>query len=72
MENSNVTYDSGIISRQANITIRVPEDKLMDAVEEIRSFGKCQSENISGQEITDSYYDTDAKVRNLKRQEERL
>ena len=73
VENSNVTsYDSGIISRQANITIRVPEDKLMDAVEEIRSFGKCQSENISGQEITDSYYDTDAKVRNLKRQEERL
>ncbi len=73
VENSSVSsHNAREPSREAYISIRIPEASLINAIDEIKSFGKCQNENISGQEITESYFNTDARVRNLKHQEERL
>jgi hypothetical protein len=73
VENSSISsHNTRELSREAYISIRIPEASLIDAIDEIKSFGKCQNENISGQEITESYFNTNARVRNLKHQEERL
>jgi hypothetical protein len=73
VENSSVSsHKTRELIREAYISIRIPEASLISALEEIKSFGNCDSENITGEEITESYFNTDARARNLERQEERL
>jgi hypothetical protein len=58
--------------KQANMTIRVPEGQFQSIFNNIKSMGKLVSENISGNDITSEYRDTQARVDNLKIQEESL
>ena len=58
----------------ASITIRVPVEKLNEALSEIKSLSSQlpQSENIESQDITSQYTDLDSRLRNLKDTEEQL
>lgn len=73
-----VEYTDGVATtketteKQANITIRVPEAQFQDIFNNIKGMGKLQSENISGTDITSEYRDTQARVDNLKIQEQSL
>jgi len=68
-----VQMDSGLELPQASITIRVPAEKLDDALDEIKSgAGQVLSENISGQDVTQEYTDLESRLRNLERAEEQL
>ncbi len=63
-------YQSSL--RTANVTIRVPAEKFDEAMYSLSSLGSVIRQNSSGTDITDSYADTESRVRNLKVQETRI
>lgn len=58
--------------KTGSITIRVPKEKHDAAVEEITELGEVKSEGTSGRDVTEEYIDLEARLNNLKKQEERL
>ena len=65
--------DSGLEVPRANITIRVPSDKLNDALAEIKdNAGRVLSENVSGQDVTQEYTDLQSQLRNKEFAEAQL
>ena len=65
--------DGGLEVPQANITIRVPSDKLEQALEAIKTgAGQILNENISGQDVTQEYTDLESRLRNLEKAEGQL
>ncbi|MCJ7825683.1 MAG: DUF4349 domain-containing protein, partial [Anaerolineales bacterium] len=74
--NSNVyqtTFAEGVFATQANITIRVPAERLDEALEQIKhGVVEVRSENISGQDVTQEYTDLESRLRNLEAAEEEL
>ena len=58
--------------KYANMTVRVPEAKFEDTFNTIKGMGKLVSENINGSDITSEYRDTEARVNNMKIQEQSL
>jgi len=73
IENSQIQGEkSGDSPRRAYMALRIPQDKLNDALDKFKFLGRVTNQQISGENITDSYYDTDARVRNLVQQEQRL
>ncbi len=59
-------------SRRAYITIRIPQAELTKALDMFKAMGKVSSQHIGGENITETYHDTTARVRNLEQQEQRL
>ncbi len=59
-------------SRRAYITLRIPQAELTKALDVFKAMGKVSSQHIGGENITEAYYDTAARVRNLEQQEQRL
>ena len=65
--------DRGFEVPQANITIRVPAEKLDQALDAIKSgAGQILNENVSGQDVTQEYTDLESRLRNLEKAEEQL
>ncbi len=65
--------DGGLEVPQASITIRVPSDKLDQALEAIKTgAGQILNENISGQDVTQEYTDLESRLRNLEKAEGQL
>ncbi len=58
--------------KSGNISIRIPSDKFQIVLEEIKIIGETSNESTSSVDISDVYYDTATRVRNLKTQEDRL
>jgi len=68
-----IQLDGGLEVPQANITIRVPVEKLDQVLEEIKSgAGQILNENISGQDVTQEYTDLESRLRNLENAEQQL
>lgn len=68
-----IEVEGGLEVPQASITIRVPFDKLDQALVEIKSgAGQILSENISGQDVTQEYTDLESRLKNLERAETQL
>jgi hypothetical protein len=59
-------------SRHAYFTIRIPEASYTDFVEDVNTIGYVVTQQTNAQDITSNYFDTDARVRTLEVQEERL
>ncbi len=62
---------------EASITVRVPADKLNDALDQIRALVKdpgndVRSETVSGQDVTKEYTDLQSRLRNLQDTEAQL
>lgn len=67
------TYGDGLIATYASITIRVPAERLNEALDEIKEGTvEVRSENISGQDVTQEYTDLKSQLRNLEAAEEEL
>jgi hypothetical protein len=63
----------GQIAEQANMTIRVPSEKLDDALTQIKALAvEVRSENISGQDVTGEYTDLKSRLTNLEAAERQL
>jgi len=57
---------------RGSITIRVPQRRFHDAVEEIEGLGDVESRNLQGEDVTEEYVDLQAELTNMERQEQRL
>jgi hypothetical protein len=55
-----------------NLTLRVPADKLDGSLDTIRTLGRIIHEQVTTEDVTEEYVDLDARLRNLKKAEERL
>jgi len=72
-------YVSGLDKRvdglgrpSVNLTLRVPADKLDGSLDAIRTLGRIIHEQVTTEDVTEEYVDLDARLRNLKKAEERL
>lgn len=73
IENSQIDgAKSSDSSRRAYMSLRIPQGELTGALDRFKAMGKVSSQRIGGENITDAYYDTDARIRNLTQQEQRL
>jgi hypothetical protein len=69
----NTTLANGAEVPQGNITIRVPADRLDEALERIKTgAGRILSENVSGQDVTREYTDLQSRLKNLEEAEVQL
>jgi hypothetical protein len=67
------TLNSGAKVPQANITVRVPVERLDEALEQIKAGAtEVESENTSGQDVTQEYTDLQSQLRNLEAAEAQL
>jgi hypothetical protein len=65
------TRDSGSV-RWATVTIRIPPGRTNLMVSWLREQGMIQSENIKAEDVSEEYYDIQARLANAKRLEARL
>ncbi len=73
IENSRIEGSkSADLSRRAYMTLRIPQVQLTNALDRFKAMGRVSNQRLGGENITDAYYDTDARVRNLVQQEQRL
>ncbi len=63
---------SGEERKSGFITIRVPQDKFYDVLRQIEEVGNVTNKEISGEDVTEKYIDLEARLKNVKREEERL
>lgn len=56
--------------RIANFTLRIPEGKYDEILMQLRMIGKNVRMDEIGQDVTEEYYDNEARIKNLKLQEE--
>jgi hypothetical protein len=71
------TTNEGVEIPQAEITLRVPAEKLSDATSKIKALVEnpavdILSENVSGQDVTKEYTDTKSRLTNLEAAEKQL
>lgn len=67
------TLSNGAKVPHASITIRVPAERLDEALDRIKSgVGEILSENVSGQDVTSEYTDLASRLRNLEAAEAQL
>jgi hypothetical protein len=59
-------------NERGSITIRVPQRRFHDAVEEIEGLGEVESRNLQGEDVTEEYVDLQSELTNMERQEQRL
>jgi hypothetical protein len=67
------TLDSGMQVPHGTITVRVPAEKLDEALSQIKDGAiEVESENISGQDVTSQYTDLASRLKNLEAAEAQL
>lgn len=67
------TFDQGVQATRASITVRIPADRLNEALSEIKADAvEVRAENISGQDVTQEYTDLQSRLRNLEVAEQEL
>jgi hypothetical protein len=67
------TFDDTVVAFRASITIRVPAERLDEALSQIKDDAmEIRNENISGQDVTQEYTDLKSQLRNLEAAEEEL
>ena len=65
--------DSGVTADQASITIRVPAEKMDEALKSIKAGAtEVRRENVTGADVTQEFTDLESSLRNLKAAEEQL
>lgn len=69
--NSNESMDP-LGGKAVMLQVRVPASRFDGLMSSLDTLGKVMTRNITSQDVTAEYVDTDSRVRNLKRTEERL
>ncbi len=67
------TFESGVEGERASITIRVPVERLDEALETIKAGAiEVRSETVTGQDVTEEYTDLQSRLRHLEAVEQQL
>ena len=69
---TSLRYPGDYSQRYASFTARIPADKLNEATFQLGQLFNVLSQNESSSDITDTYYDTEGRLKSLRIQEERL
>lgn len=75
IQNSNIQgsgYSSKYNSRNATYTVRIPASKLDEFLTKIGEIGYVTNKQITGEDVTESYFDVESRLKSLKIEEERL
>ncbi len=66
-------FAEGVVADQASVTIRVPAERLQEALERIKADAvEVRNETVTGQDVTEEYTDLQSRLRNLEAAEEQL
>lgn len=63
---------NGLGQRSVQMELRVPAAALDETLRQMEPLGKLLNKHISTQDVTEEFVDTDARMRNLKKTEERI
>ena len=63
---------NGLGQRSLQMEVRVPAAALDETLRQLEPLGKLLNKHISTQDVTEEYVDTNARMRNLKKTEERI
>ncbi len=67
------TFESGVEGERASITIRVPVERLDEAIETIEEGAiEVRNETVSGEDVTEEYTDLQSRLRHLDAVEQQL
>jgi hypothetical protein len=69
---ANKTFNQYTTSVNGSLTLWVPSEKLLTFVEEMKKVGNVTSERINAEDISDQYFDLEARLNNAKKREVRL
>ncbi|MCH8090395.1 MAG: DUF4349 domain-containing protein [Chloroflexi bacterium] len=58
--------------QQATVTVRVPQDQFLDALDGIEALGKLRNENIGSEDVTERFIDLEARLKSSLREEQSL
>ena len=58
-------------TQRGYLTVRIPTERLAQAVKGIESLGEVSDSHTNTQDVTERYFDREARLRNLEKQEER-
>lgn len=74
IENSSVQGDvpGSNALRNASYTLRVPSGKLQSFLQSAGDLGNVVSKSISGQDVTQNYFDAETRVKSLRTEQDRL
>ena len=64
--------ESKVVGGRAYVVAKVPSERMEEFVEEVRKLGRVVSEETSTRDVTEQYVDLEARLRNARRQEQRL
>ena len=67
-----LSSSGGAGSQQANITIRVPQDRFFTAVERLMALGEVQNQNQGSEDVSSRFIDLEAQLHSAKRREQSL
>ncbi|MHB8157577.1 MAG: DUF4349 domain-containing protein [Desulfocucumaceae bacterium] len=70
IQSSGIWQEKGRV--QGRMTLRVPDEKLDGFISGLEALGKVERKNISGNDVTEEYYDVTARKNTLEKQEKRL
>ena len=62
----------GLGSLSITLTVRIPFTAFASSMSQIETLGKVMEKQVTAEDVTEEFVDSDAKVRNLKHTEERL
>lgn len=57
---------------RADLTIRVPPERFLPLIGDLERLGAAEAKSISGEDVTEEYYDLDARLENLTQVRSRL
>lgn len=69
---SSLNESGGAGRRYAELTFRLPAERFHDAMAALAKLGEVRGRTVGADDVTEQWVDLDARVRNLKRSEERL
>lgn len=67
-----INYKGNNENRQASFRLRIPESVFEKFISDVGDLGNIINDRNSGQDITDQYFDTEARLKTLRIQEERI
>jgi hypothetical protein len=69
---ANKSLQSSDSQAYGTLVLWIPAQELMRFVDGMKAVGKVRTSSVTAEDISDQYYDLDARLRNAKKQEERL
>lgn len=72
IESSDIQGNKDTDNRTGNLIVKIPKDNFDDFIKSVGGYGEITSKSISGKDVTDEYFDSEAHLKSLQVEESRL